>query len=332
MQIQRLTVPRSTLPFPIYADPTEELLRAHRSNTRDRDPAVAHILGVLSGYSYADLATVSMMASRLGFGESVCIRVAQTVDAMMIFCTAYVLQSRCGRVGILCYRGTEPGNLGNWIGDADVGSQSIELGGQRLSVHSGFYRNVRATRSPILELMHAAVRGESLADTTARVDEPLEALYITGHSLGGAMAVLFALGLTGHDEHRALLDRLRAVYTFGQPLAVAGPLPEIAGPVEGKVYRHLYRRDIVPAIPPRVWGTLEHFGNEFHYTDGEWRRRDTVTAQLAHIRDVSKALLAQFASVSKRDAKRYTMSDHGPHHYIAALRPAGRVTEFGDLG
>jgi hypothetical protein len=26
----------------------------------------------------------------------------------------------------------------------------------------------------------------------------------------------------------------------------------------------------------------------------------------------------------------HTIADHGPHHYIAALRPAGRVTEFGD--
>ena len=29
---------------------------------------------------------------------------------------------------------------------------------------------------------------------------------------------------------------------------------------------------------------------------------------------------------------RFTMADHLPHHYIAALRPAGRVTEFGDPG
>jgi hypothetical protein len=39
-----------------------------------------------------------------------------------------------------------------------------------------------------------------------------------------------------------------------------------------------------------------------------------------------------FAPVKKRGALRFTMTDHLPHHYIAALRPAGRVTEFGDPG
>jgi hypothetical protein len=27
---------------------------------------------------------------------------------------------------------------------------------------------------------------------------------------------------------------------------------------------------------------------------------------------------------------RYTMSQHGPHHYLDALRPTDCVTEFGD--
>ena len=329
MQIERLTSGPASHPFPIYRDATEELLRAHSTEDSERDAAVAHILGVLSGYAYADTATMAVMASRLGFGESVCVRVAQTVDAMLIFSTAYLLQSRCGRVAVLCYRGTEPANLGNWFGDADVGSQKIDAGGERLTVHAGFYRNVRATRWPVLELLHAAARGESLADVSARTAHPLEALYITGHSLGGAMAVLFALGLAG-EEHRILRDKLRAVYTFGQPLVAGVPAPEIAATVGRKLFRHVLGRDIIPSLPPNVWGSLEHFGHEYHYADGQWQRRDGVTAQLAGFREASRAALAVFAPARKRDAQRYTMADHQPHQYLAALRPAGRVTEFGD--
>jgi hypothetical protein len=329
MQLEGLTVEPSSPPFPIYADPTEELLRAHAANP-DRDAVVAHILAVLSGYAYGDTATVATMASRLGMGGSACVRIAETVDAMYVFSTAYLLQSPCGRVVILCYRGTEPTNLANWLGDADVGPHTVDLGGARLSVHSGFYRNMRATRWPILERLHAAARGESLVGGGIKVDHPLEALYITGHSLGGAMAVLFALGLAGHDEHRRVGEKLRAVYTFGQPLTVGGPLPEAAAALGSRVFRHIHARDIVPSLPPRVWGPLEHLGHEFHYADGHWCRRHPVTAQLPNFRAVPPSLFGMLAPVKKRLALRYTIADHLPHLYISALRPADRVTEFGD--
>jgi len=331
MQIERLTVESPSEPFPIYADPIGHLLGAHVGDTADRDASVAHLLGVLSGYAYADTATVAMMAGRLGMAGSACVRVAQAVDAMTIFSTAYLLQSRCGRVVILFYRGTEPANLGNWLGDADVGSHTIGLGGGRLVVHAGFDRNVSATRWPILELLKAAARGESIARPGARVDHPLEALYVAGHSLGGAMAVLFALRLVGSGDARDLDGRLRAIYTFGQPLATGGPLPESARAVGRRLFRHVHARDVVPSLPPAAWGALEHFGQEFHFSkaNGEWGRRDSA-AQLSSFRDVSRSVLAMLAPAGKRDKSAYTIADHGPHHYVAALRPAGKVTEFGD--
>ncbi len=328
MPLERLSFDPSPAPFPVYADPAADLLGAHAGGPETRDALVAHVLAVLSGYAYSDTATFALMASRLGL-RGVCVRVSQTVDAMFIFSTAYVLQSRCGRLGILCYRGTEPANLGNWLGDADVGAQLLELDGARLSVHAGFYRNVRATRVQVLQLLHAAADGFSLEGDGVRV-EPLQALYVTGHSLGGAMASLLALDLLARAEDRPLLQRLRAVYTFGQPLAVAGPLPPAAAPVAARVFRHVHARDVVPSLPPGAWGHLEHFGHEYHGAGGDWHRRESATTQLASLREVSRSLLGSFAPLRPRVAPRFTIRDHGPHHYIAALRPPGRVTEFGD--
>jgi len=76
---------------------------------------------------------------------------------------------------------------------------------------------------------------------------------------------------------------------------VGGRLPDTAAGVGRKLFRHIYARDVIPCVPPSVWGHLEHFGHEFHYADGEWRRRDSVTAQMGNFRDVSRSVVAMFA-------------------------------------
>ncbi|MGZ8851654.1 MAG: lipase family protein, partial [Thermoanaerobaculia bacterium] len=219
---------RCAAPFPIYRDAAGELLAAHASADRASDATVAHILSVASGYAYAEIETMSTMMSRLGFGDHATVCVSETVDAMYIDTTAYLTQSRCGRVVILSYRGTPPASLVTWLGDADVGSDSMRVAGETVAVHSGFYRNLRATRLAIVNELTTALRGRSLLDSNKKLDHPMQALYITGHSLGGALAVLFALSLSATPELHAIADRLRAVYTFGQPMTIGEPLPEAA--------------------------------------------------------------------------------------------------------
>ncbi len=96
-------------PFPLYPELVETLAAAHLTVPAQRDATVAHVLGTYAGYAYADTNTISTMMVRVGFERHACVRISQTVDAMFIFSTAYLVQSRCGRVVILCYRGTETG-------------------------------------------------------------------------------------------------------------------------------------------------------------------------------------------------------------------------------
>jgi hypothetical protein len=330
MTIERQRTGSCSHPFPIYEHLVESLLAGHPTESGGRNAMAAHVLGTCSGYAYADIATMSEIASRLGLEASGCVGIAQIVNAMFIYSTAYLIQSPCGRVVILCYRGTETTNLGNWLGDADVGCESITLAGEAVRIHSGFYRNVLATRDPVIRELRLALEGRSLADPEAKTDHPLEALYVTGHSLGGAMALLFSLGLVGTVEHRPIADRLRAVHTFGQPLAVGDPLPGITNEIGGKLFRHVIPRDIVPCLPPAPWGRMAHFGNEYRYENGQWRRSENPVAQLSSPREIPRSLLSLFATAKRRTSARYSMADHAPHHYIAALRPKGRVTEYGD--
>jgi hypothetical protein len=334
MDIERLQVGTCAPPFPIYDDLVARLLHAHPraapSTSSARDAAIAHALATCAGYAYADAKTVASTMASLGLGGGGCVRVAQTIDAMFVFSTAYLVQSRCGRVVVLCYRGTEPTNLGNWLGNADVGPDEIALAGERAGVHSGFYRNLRTTRRIVIEELRHAIAGRSIADSSQRVEHPMEALYVTGHSLGGAMAVLFAISTANDPDTRAIADRLRAVYTFGQPMALADPPVRLARDVGQRVFRHLMSRDVVPALPPAQSGKFAHVGHEYVHADGEWHPATTPVSQLKNMRDIPGTLLAIFATPKRSASARYAFGDHGPHRYIGALRPADRITEFGD--
>lgn len=334
MPPERIAGGTCSRPFPVYPQLVDTLAAAHRTAPPERDATVAHVLGTCAGYAYADTETFATIMTRLGLERHACVRIRQTVDAMFIYSTAYLVQSRCGRVVILCYRGTEPGTLANWLGDVEIGSESSTLsladGAEKVRVHAGFHRNVRATWCEVIGELAAALHGRSLLDHGAKVEHPLEALYLTGHSLGGAMALLFALTASANSAHAAIADRMRAVYSFGQPMALAPPLPQCIRTIEGKVFRHVAPRDPVPALPPVQWGPFVHVGQEYRYTQGEWRPAESPVAQLASVRQVARSALAFFATERRRASSRYTIEEHGPHHYIAALRPGDRVTEFGD--
>ncbi len=332
MKALRIMGERVEPPFPIYDDAVGRMLAAHASNDSPRDATVAHILALEAGYAYADLQTMAMISTRIGFADHATVSISECVDAMYVDSTAYLMQSACGRVVILSYRGTQPANLVNWLGDADIGSDTMRFDTGPLPVHSGFYRNLRATRHAVIRELTAALDGRSLADHTTKTASPMEALYITGHSLGGALAVLLALSLAAAPEHRAIAERLRAVFTFAQPMTVGEPLPEAARAIARRVFRHVLPRDIVPALPPGAWGSFAHAGHEYRYERGVWALQATAVAQLANFRDLPRAVVMMFAGAKRRAGAQYSLADHGPHHYISALRPAGRITEFGDQG
>lgn len=334
MAIERSTAPAVGDPFPVYPQAIEALASAHLAAAGGRDAIIAHVLATCAGYAYADLETLSTIMARMGLDNHACVRISQTVDAMFIFSTAYLIQSRCGRVVILCYRGTEPATLGNWIGDADVGSEqstmSLANGTERVRVHAGFLRNVRATWPAVISELTAALEGRSLVSHDVTVEHKLEALYVTGHSLGGAMALLFALKASADRRHQSVADRLRAVYTFGQPMAVAAPIAPSVIATAARVFRHVNARDPVPCLPASAWGPFVHVGREYRYENAGWRQADSPVAQLSSMKEIGRAGLALFAPAQRRASSRYSFAEHGPHEYITALRPAGRITEFGD--
>jgi hypothetical protein len=351
--------------FPVYDDLTTKLANAEPHP----DSTVAHALATSAGYAYSTTDTVSMIMARMGLEENHCLMISQYVDAMFIHAVSFLIQSKDGRVVLLVNRGTEPLNFITWLTDLDVYPETVaftfpaddELVGQprgvgldpaqhgsplHFDVHAGFYRNVRSTRYEVAAALMRALDRRSILDdgrpmsqplpNGGKMDNKLEALYITGHSLGGAMAAILAIMLvTDKDYGDKFLKPLRAVYTFGQPMIGSRELAKEADPLLGqKVFRYIYRRDVVPHLPPDDSGDFAHFGREYR-SDGQWpwSYEKQPTRQLSNLIGLIQAPGAAVARKLRwfRNVPfQYSLSDHYPQNYISALTPPGVPSEFGD--
>jgi len=282
--------------FPVFDNLDDTLANGTSLDNPDTpdNRVIRYVLATCSGYAYSNARTVAMMMARLGLPKNHCIRVSLFDDAMLIDSNAFLAQSADGRVVILCYRGSSARPTQGLIDvllDANVAPEfyafrlPVDSGEVDTPVHSGFYQNVRATRYKVVRKLDQALHGRSIVNGN-KMPNQLEALYLTGHSLGGAMAAMMAVMITAEDSYRDLFAKLRAVYTFGQPMLgsreFVGNINQLAhiGDHERRVLcpvvRFIHQRDVVPHLPPTGSGDFTHFGVEFRNMDdsSEWRRSD----------------------------------------------------------
>jgi hypothetical protein len=288
------------------------LAKPKKERVGDWDKKLAYALSVIAAWSYGSARALEEKLQRSGFPGCTVREAAVTNDALFIVATAYVVQSACGRLAIVAFRGTEPVNLVSWLTDADVIVRDLPATwfGKGV-VHRGFLANLE----PIWEDIQIALR-----------EMPrLEAIYVTGHSLGGAMAVLAAARLHASVHYR---DRLEGIYTYGQPAVGDGTFAGWAGEAFGaKLYRHVYHHDIVPHLPPTTTGDFVHFGSEYR-SDGAVTHE--VWKPSATLRPLGFALFAVLGAVCEFATRRTTwlrwipfrssIDDHSPAFYVTTSR------------
>lgn len=204
---------------------------------------------------------------------------------------------------VVAFRGTEVEKLRDWLTDLSVRMmEAAELGGR---VHEGFELSLDAVWDQVIK----GIKKLSGAGQT---------LWVTGHSLGGALATLLARWLSADQ-------RPFSVSTFGQPrVGDQG----FARNYRRRHFRFVNNRDLVPTVPPRImpgwfWppAFYTHVG-DLQFFDGKGRLVATTTGQeLGVLPELVTALgpLSNFEAEAKALILK-ALEDHKPENYLRCLK------------
>ena len=130
-------------------------------------------------------------------------------------------------IAMVAFRGTEA-NLGDWIRNLRILQTRSSMG----KVHRGFKHGLEA------------VWDDDLAPTLRSVASNGQAIWFTGHSLGGALATLAGERCHGWASTAGF-------YTFGQPLVGNRKFRgEFDAAYCDRYFRVVNHRDVVARIPP----------------------------------------------------------------------------------
>lgn len=139
---------------------------------------------------------------------------------------------------VISFRGSH--GRSDWLNNFRIiGTNDLEAG----RIHSGFHSAFQAIKTPLVELLNDLGSDKKI--------------WLTGHSLGGALAAICLAEL-----QESLRDRFQACYTFGQPRVGHGNFANFIKINYGeRFFRFVNDDDIVTRIPPvyRHVGSLIHF-------------------------------------------------------------------------
>ena len=301
---------------------------------RDYHPDLAYQMAVVSSWAYSSGQVLADKLTLYGFPAGTHVEEMTVInDAMLVVARTYLIRSEDGRMGILAFRGTEPTNFINWLTNANT--VPTRFGGGH--VHTGFLTNLEALWSYVSTAVNRARRGASPATNGVKTEasthptplQPLEHLYLTGHSLGGAMAVLAAAKIFGDQDFEVWRPLVKAIYTFGQPCvgdrAFATQCQERFG---SRTYRHKYGRDVVPHLPPGTAGDFVHFGdNRVTLSEHQpWQHTTEPTEPLGSVGGAFLAVTASFLTRRLVGLQQFgcnwmsLFDDHLPQHYMLACK------------
>lgn len=155
------------------------------------------------------------------------------------------------RMLILSFRGTEQ-KLRDWLTDFDA----MLVGGPGGYVHEGFLTGLSYVWRDIWSYLHTQRKGRTL--------------WVTGHSLGGALATLAVARMRLEKA-----EPVSGMYTYGQPRVGNQQFARnFDADFGGAAFRYVNNNDIVPRVPMR--SMLYRDIGTFKYFDADGNERDDI--------------------------------------------------------
>lgn len=188
----------------------------------------------------------------------------------------------------LAFRGTD--EIADWLDNINVFSEKVLFG----EFHRGFWSSLDDVWKPLFE-EYQALR-----------QEKRRPLFLTGHSLGGAMAAVAAAKLIHEDRP------FTSAYTFGQPRTMTLATARIFNvEAKSKFFRFQNNNDIVTRIPARLMG-YSHVGS-YLYISEEKKLYNDPGFWLRFL-DSIDGVVSDFGN-KKLDA----IADHNMDNYLEAV-------------
>lgn len=151
---------------------------------------------------------------------------------------------------VVAFRGTEQAKWKDLRTDLMIvpaGLNPERIGGdfkQEVQVHSGFLNAYDSVRSRIIRLIKQVV---AYTDEGPQPEDKWQ-VYVTGHSLGGALATLLALELSSSQLSRRGTICV-TMYNFGSPRVGNKKFAEVYNEKVKDSWRVVNHRDIIPTVP-----------------------------------------------------------------------------------
>ena len=225
---------------PIFAGDVDAI-PTRRAAYSDRTAALMAKLANLTYVAFEDAEKKKILEDLLTQGR---VKLVETLSVE----ETEVLVADTDKCVIVAFRGTSSKQDMRTDLQTRFNVQKSEIGGSSVSipVHAGFHDAYNKVAKPLTDLLN-----ELLEKSDKKTDKPI---YLTGHSLGGALALVASAALAKESK---LGDHIAAVYTFGAPRVGKHNFAEI---VKAPHYRIVNGGDLVPLVPPTWLNGYRHTG------------------------------------------------------------------------
>lgn len=203
--------------------------------------------------------------------------------------------AKCDTFAVLSFRGTEPSRWSDVWTDLKAVRRKTKAG----EVHTGF--------------------GEAYDEVKDEIHKWLPEigslpLYITGHSLGAALATVATQDL-GDPKKSKFADQIAACYTFGSPRVGDR---NYEGKIKVPVYRMVHSTDVVTLVPLFL-GTYVHVGDPRYLSRADKGR--ILYRGVPIVRRTWESILEMLAAlIHARNPLGVWVDAHSMTHYIRKLK------------